>query len=137
MNIRRGEHWFYDRRKVSDTKWAEIVPALLTISYGLQAIQPGTSQWRVLLSVYGSTFVWGSVMIFVGALSVMLAYSNYYKCRFFAALVQMVVWGAVVVLFARVELAGPPFYNGVILMAVAVRVMFGAVRHEKQIRDHI
>lgn len=125
----------YDRRStISDTKWAEIICGLITISYGIQAIQPGTSQWKALLTIFAdSGFVWGGVMLFVGVLSILFAYSLFYKSRFFVALGLCTIWAAVVVLFGRFELAGPPLYNGVIMMAIAVRVMIGAVRHEKQV----
>lgn len=131
MNIALALQGGNDRRRCSDTKLAEVISGAFALSYGIQAILPGASQWKVLLTLAGGTFAWGFVMILAAAMSMIFAYTHHYRVRFGVAFVLLIVWAAVVVLFSRAELAGPPLFNGIILMAVAVRVMIGAVRHEK------
>lgn len=120
-----------ERRRCTDTKLAEVISGALALSYGIQALLPGASQWKALLTIAGGAFVWGAVMILAATLSMIFAYTHHYRLRFAFAFALLIVWAAVVVLFSRSEVGGPPLFNGLILMAVAVRVMIGAVRHEK------
>jgi hypothetical protein len=124
------------RGGVADTKLAEVITGALAFSYGLQAIGTGTSQFKTLMVAQGGSVMWGSLLILLGISSILFAYTHAHKIRFIVALLLMLAWAAIAAMFAGAELSGPPMYNGLILMAVACRIMVGAVRHEKQTHGH-
>lgn len=117
-----------------DTRMMEVCAGFFAISYGMQAAQPGWSQFQTLLAIKDSAFEWGIGLTVLGLLCALFAFSRFYRVRFVVNAGLFCMWGAIVMLFAQYREAGIPMFNGMILMVVSLAVMWTIARHEKQSR---